>query len=103
MKAILLAGATSLALTGCALLQGETGAFLESDPTRDLIAACGAISGAVNVLTVNKHRLSDAQISVVDHVVDTAEPTCGADEPPVSNLALIEQLATQVASIQIGE
>lgn len=96
MKTILIPALLALGLSGCAGLDN----FLERDPAREVIAACGAITGALNVLTPNKHRLTEEQIATVDMVVDSSEPICTAEDPPADQLALIESLGARLATIQ---
>lgn len=88
--------ALALALSGCAAFDTAT----EHDPVREVIAGCNTITGALNVLTPNKDRLSTDQIATVDRVVAVSEPICTAEEPPATAVDLIEDLATQLVTIQ---
>lgn len=99
MKHLLIAGALALGLSGCAALDGLEG-FGERDPVRETIAGCNTITGALNVLTPNKDRLTVQQVATVNRVVDVSEPICTAEDPPATAADLISDLAAQLVTIQ---
>lgn len=86
----------ALLLAGCAQLQGAA----ERDPVREVIAGCNTITGALNVLTPNKEKLTVGQVATVDRVIDVSEPICTAEEPPATAVDLITDLASQLVTIQ---
>lgn len=86
----------ALLLAGCAQLQGAA----ERDLVRETIVACNTITGALNVLTPNKDRLTAQQIATVDRVVDVSTPICTAEEPPATAADLVASLASQLVTIQ---
>ena len=85
-----------LGLSGCEAYDK----FSTRDPNREVIAACGAIAHALAVLTPNKARLSEAQISAVDQADAVARPICTADSPPASQLQFVLTALAGIAAVQ---
>lgn len=97
MKRYVIIGMTALALSGCSVIQK----LEATDVTKEVIAACGAITHALTILTLNKSKLSEKQINIVDGVVAASEPICGAEEPPASGLATVHTLLAQLTQVQL--
>lgn len=99
MKNVLLrVSALSLTLTACS--PGLFDAASEYDPAREVIAACGAITHTVEVLTPYKAEMSDTQRQLVTNAVDNSEPVCTADDPPETALAALEDLLSNLKYVQ---
>lgn len=83
MKKILTA-LTLISLTACAHIQTDT---------QRIQASCVGITTAVQALTLNKDKLSNHQIEVIEEALDIASPICGEGPEPTAD-------GVKVAAIQ---
>lgn len=64
--------------------------------TKKIEAACASATSSIQIVTLNKDKLSPAQVKVVSDAIDVVQPVCG-DRNTIPTLDSIKQAAVESA------